>query len=130
MLEVRQTADGTWRAAYAFEGEEEIRGWVTAITKDRVENLMPRFGFFAADIVKNAFKGGKAATVRGAGGQVGDGSSHRGQADRAKGSGPGGRAAEEARAARDLVHLNFKEKQAREAEKEAQKVADEKKAFA
>ena len=44
LLSVRQTADQAWRVGYAPEGDEEggIKGWVTAITKDGVENFRVR----------------------------------------------------------------------------------------
>ena len=41
LLSVRQTADLAWRVGFASEGEEEggIKAWVTAITKDGLENF-------------------------------------------------------------------------------------------
>ena len=39
VLEVRETADGAQRVAYAAEGTETVQGWVTLITKDGTENL-------------------------------------------------------------------------------------------
>ena len=44
LLDVRRTADGAWRVAYAMEGEEVggAKGWVTAVTKDGVVNMRPK----------------------------------------------------------------------------------------
>ena len=39
VLEARATADGAFRVAYALEGSDATKGWVTGVTKDGTVNL-------------------------------------------------------------------------------------------
>lgn len=62
LLEARETADGASRVAFAPEGTETVKGWVTAITKDGVEN----FALAKGRRAPAAAAGGAAGQVRGA----------------------------------------------------------------
>ena len=44
VCEVRETADGAQRIAYAPEGSDDVKGWVTAITKDGTVNVALKSG--------------------------------------------------------------------------------------
>jgi len=39
VMETRQTSDGAYRVAFAMEGKDVVKGWVTAISKDGALNL-------------------------------------------------------------------------------------------
>ena len=39
VMETAQTSDGAHRIGFAYEGEDRIAGWVTAISKDGALNL-------------------------------------------------------------------------------------------
>ena len=73
-MAVRQTADSAWRVGYTMEGEEDggIKGWVTAITKDGVENFKvklvqqgtPRQGGGKSKATNRNSVAGKAAAAK------------------------------------------------------------------
>ena len=64
VIEARATADGAWRIGYASEGTEYVKAWVTAVTKDGVENLAMRVGRRAAGAEQTGGGGGANGTAR------------------------------------------------------------------
>ena len=151
LLSVRQTADLAWRVGFASEGEEEggIKAWVTAITKDGLENFKVSVPTATAQCLHGRQhshtpsphtlthphpltqvpqmggppSGKGKATARGGGGTPRNSAAtqRHGKGD----SGGGGATAEEKKAAATALA----EKRAKEAQEEAKREAEERKIF-